>query len=184
MEIIKKHRFGLISALIFILFYKLIPVSIYNISPVIFSFIGGIVLSFFLVIYFFKYSTIKEFVEIISGRKKDSKRSFIGESFFIAISLIVFGLFFTLNQSENEERELVKNGVVEKAVVIEKSTISVTRKFRKQTVYYLTLSFTDNKETKREVKEDVIQSVFQTTRKGDIVRIIYSKENPNIVEIK
>lgn len=152
MEIVRKHRYGLISVFIFILFYKLIPVSIYKTSPVIFSFIGGIALSFFLVIYFFKFSTIKEFIEIISGRKKDLKRSFIGESFFIAISLIVFGLFFTLNHSENEEIELVKNGVIENAVVIKKSTISVTRKFRKQTIYYLTLSFTDNKEIKREVK--------------------------------
>lgn len=159
----------------FVLFYFLIPNSVYNLSPIIISMIGAALLTFFLI------QTIGDFKSYREFNKPEPDEKTVAHSIapWMVLPGIVMVFVFAMNFSANEKEELGTHGQKVMGKIIDGSSY----KTRRGGVYNVTVMFTTQDGKQMVVEEGVGEDEFKSFYKGQEVELVYSVKDPTILEL-
>lgn len=172
----KRKAFWLLGVIAtFVLFYYLIPNSIFNLSPVIVSVIGATLWTFFLVQTIGDFKSYKEFNNPESGKKTLAHKI----TPWMVLPGIVMVFVFAMNFSSNEKEELLAHGLKVTGKIIDGSSL----KTRRGGNYDVTVMFKTKDGKQMIVKENVGEDEFKSFYKGQKVELVYSAKNPTMIEL-
>lgn len=157
-----------------LVFLFVIPNSVYNIAPFILSFVGGALFLFFIIQSVADFKSFEEFNKPIENEPK--KLRFLPLYFIGSLALV---LCFYLNFKNSEENELLKYGVKVKGTVIDGKAYTS----RRGGTYDIKIRFLTRSGNLIVVNEDVGKSEFNDYYVGQKVDLIYSKKNPELIEL-
>ena len=159
----------------FMLFYFLIPNSIYNLSPLLFSVVGAALLTFFLIQAIGDFKSFRAF----NNPKPEEKNLAHKIAPWMVFPGIVMVFVFVINFSSNEREELLAHGLKAKGTIIDGSSM----KTRRGGTYEVTVIFKTKDGKEMTVKESVGEDEFKRFYKGQEVELVYSSRNPDMVEL-
>ncbi len=159
----------------FVLFYFLIPNSVYNQSPMIFSMIGAVLFTFFLIQTIGDFKSIREF----NKPEPSEKRQAHNIAPWMVIPGIAMIFVFVMNFSSNEREELKAYGQKVAGTIVDGSSF----KTRRGGTYNVTVKFTTKEGKEMIVEESVGEQEFKSFYKGQEVELVYSSNNPKMVEL-
>ena len=159
----------------FMLFYFLIPNSIYNLSPLLLSVVGAALWTFFLIQAIGDFKSFREFNKPESAEKKLAYRI----APWMVFPGIVMVFVFVFNFSSNEQEELLAHGLKTKGIIIDGSSM----KSRRGGSYEVTVKFKTKDGKEMTVKESVGEDEFKRFYKGQEIELVYSSRNPAMLEL-
>lgn len=162
-----------LTVFIFILFYFLIPNTIYNTAPFIISIIGGIL---FTVCLAQAIGNFRNWEDFNSKNKEDWRSRYIP---FVVIPGFAMIFVFVMNFSSNEKTELKKHGQLTTGIIVDGSAI----KTRRAEIYDLTVRYQTKEGRVCIVKETVGKNEFTKVHKGEEVELIYSTKDPTMIQL-
>ena len=159
----------------FVLFYYLIPNSIYNLSPIIISVIGAVIWAFFLIQTIGDFKSYKDFNNPESGEKTLAHKI----APWAVFPAVVMVFVFAMNFSSNEREELLAHGKKVTGKIIDGSSYTS----RRGGTYDVTVTFKTDEGKLITVEESVGEDEFKSFYKGQEVELIYSVKNPSLIEL-
>ena len=159
----------------FMLFYFLIPNSIYNLSPLLLSVVGAALWTFFLIQAIGDFKSFREFNKPEPAEKKLAHRI----APWMVFPGIVMVFVFVFNFSSNEQEELLAHGLKTKGIIIDGSSM----KSRRGGSYEVTVKFKTKDGKEMTVKESVGEDEFKRFYKGQEVELVYSSRSPAMLEL-
>ena len=172
----KRKAFWLSGVIVtFVLFYFLIPNSIYNLSPVIVSMIGAALLTFFLI------QTIGDFKSYREFNKPEPDEKTLAHTIapWMVLPGIVMVFIFAMHFSSDEKAELKAHGQKVMGRIIDGNSL----KTRRGGTYTVTVMFKTLDGKQMTVKEGVGKDEFKSFYKGQEVELVYSSKDPTMVEL-
>lgn len=169
--------FSILAMAVVVVMYFFIPASVYNLAPMVFSGLGALLLTIFMIQAVGDYRQWEDF----ANPPKDKVRP-IGQRIapFLIIPGIISIFIFQSNFRSAETRELKKYGARVIAMVADGTATTIKR----STTYTLTLRFKIEADGDTySVKENVSESEYHSVGKGSKVEIIYSTRDPEILDI-
>lgn len=173
---IRKIMWGLGAALTFTFFYTLIPTRIYNSFPLIISIIGAAIFTLFLTQMIADFRSFDELNGPEEGEEKDWRLKFLP---FMVLPGFVMIFVFAMHFDTREENELREFGVITQAKIVNGSSLRLGR----GKSFDLVIQFFTPDGKERIVKESVGESEWQRVGKGEVIDIIYSSKNPQLMEL-
>jgi hypothetical protein len=163
------------TILTFILFYFLIPNSLYNSFPFIISIAGGVLMTFFLMQSIGDFRSFEEF-NTESNEQEESVRKYVP---YLIIPGIAFIIIFYMNFSSRQKAELKEYGEKVMGTIVDGSSIKVKR----GRTYSVTVRFITKGGKTYLAKETVSEHEFKNFHKGQQVELVYSKKDPFIIDL-
>jgi hypothetical protein len=173
---IRKIMWGLGAALTFTIFYSLIPTRIYNSYPFIISMIGAAIFTILLVQMIFDFRSFEDLNAPEEGEKADQRLKLLP---FMVIPGIVMMIVFYMHFSTREENELKEFGVITQARIVNGSSLKLGR----GKSFDLVIQFFTPDGKERIVQESVGESEWRSVGKGEVIDIIYSSKNPQLMAL-
>ena len=159
----------------FVLFYFLIPTSFYNAGPMVVSFFGAILFTVFLA------QSIGDFRSWDEFNTKDSENESWQKKMmpFLILPGVLMILVFYMHFSSQEKSELKDSGIKVKGIVIDGTALES----RRGGSYTITVKFKTKDGKVFVITENVSESEFSSFYKNQVVDLIYSKNDPQIIEL-
>ena len=172
----KRKAFWLSGVIVtFVLFYFLIPNSIYNLSPVVISMIGAVLITFFLIQSIGDFKSYKEF----NTPDPDEKTMAHRIAPWMVVPGIVLVFVFSLNFSSKEKAELKAHGEKVMGKIIDGNSYRT----RRGGTYNVTVTFKTKDGKQMVVEEGVGEDEFKSFYKGQEVELVYSAKDPTMIEL-
>lgn len=160
----------ILAILVFVLFYAFIPLSLYNETPFFVSITGAALFAFFI------YKSIKDLLALSSLEKS----KIMATSIIITVpTWMILTFVFWMNFSSHEGSELRENGVKVTGTILDGFSVEN----RKGGMYDVKIKFQTVEGKEITVNESVSENEFSRFKKGQEIELVYSKSDPNIVEL-
>ncbi|MFN8417164.1 MAG: hypothetical protein U0U66_12610 [Cytophagaceae bacterium] len=170
------------SAVVLIVFLKLIPIGVFDLSPIFWSFVGGILLFIGLFMAMGDYTSIDELTDKSEKAKKNLTPGRKWAPVMVAPALIMVFVFLLVN-SYRKSNVLETEGVFVKGYILDGDATTTTRRMRTSTSFTLYYKFIDSTGITRYGEATVSSSDFNSTYQGDEVDIVYWREDPSVSRV-
>jgi len=167
----------IITLIVFCIFYWFLPLNIYNNFPVLTSIIGSFLVTVLLIQTIGDYRSWQEFN---NPEKKDWRFKITPLLLLLGIVLI---FIFWFNFSTKEKSELKSYGVVVSGKIIDGNIITVRKGLKKKQVFEVKVKFTTETNQEMIVKENLHEKEYIGLKKGQDIKLIYSRRNPKIIDL-